>query len=66
MNPKTYRKLEGVIGRDSYLASLARQDLARKGFTELDDQVVEKAAEVHEAQMDALYLYMRKNTIENI
>lgn len=66
MNPKIYRKLEGVIGKDSYLASLAREDLAKKGFTELDDQVVEKAAEVHEAQMDAIYHYMRKNTVENI
>lgn len=66
MNPKTYRKLEGVIGRDTYLAALARKDLAKQGFTELDDEVVEKAAEVHTAQIDALYQYMRKNTVENI
>lgn len=61
MNPKKYRKLEGVIGKDSYLAALARKSLVRQGFTELNDTIVDKAAEVHEAQMAAMDNYIRKD-----
>lgn len=61
MNPKKYRKLEGVVGRESYLAALARKSLVQQGFTELDDTIVDKANEVHEAQMDAMVGYMQKD-----
>lgn len=62
MNPTTYRGLAKVIGKESYLATLARQDLVKQGFTEFDDIQAEKAAEVHEAQLEALAGYMQKNT----
>lgn len=61
MNPKTYRKLEGVVGKESHLAALARKSLAEKGYTDLtNDEVIEKASEVHEAQMEAMLSYMTK------
>jgi hypothetical protein len=61
MNPKTYRKLEGVVGKESYLAALARKSLVERGYTDLmNDEVTEKALEVHEAQMEAMLSYMTK------